>query len=178
MKPWVKDNLALVVALALPVVLIAVIVVLVYVPRLFAPVPQYDFLYGVPKNVWPDRNCSIDYEVASGTFIEQRTVSGCEEGQTPTPVRDLYVYRVGEGERETLSYEEARNLNLDTRDMSPDGYILTRYSNNRGIFDLFGVPRDSGWHLERGGVQHSIELGDRSSRYYYYDVDFYGWIIN
>ncbi|MEX1027565.1 MAG: hypothetical protein WD049_06095 [Candidatus Paceibacterota bacterium] len=174
MKHWLKENVALVIVLALPVLLILGILVSIYVPRLFAPEPQYDFLYGVRSDL-PHTLCTIEYAVEGGGLVETLRSDRCDEGQDPTASRTLYRYRVGDFSSERVSVEEARLLTLDPH-TAPDGYRVTREYGHRGIFEVFGSRSGSEWYLVRDGVRRSIELAS-SDRYYSSDVVFYGWII-
>ncbi|MEX0672648.1 MAG: hypothetical protein WDZ82_00395 [Candidatus Paceibacterota bacterium] len=177
MKYWLKNNVALLIALTLPVILIVAIVFVVYVPRVFAPEPQYDLLYGVPYD-GPRvmGHCSFGYEVLDGV-LEQRITNSCDEGDEPEALYDLFVHRVADGENESISFDEARQLTLDENVEAPDGYSLVHNSNHRGIFELFGTSGGRTWYLEHGVARRSIEL-DRSASPYYYNIQFYGWIIN
>ncbi len=155
----IKQNIALTVGFAIPVIMMLVIAGVIYFPRWFNEVapPQHDFIYAAgdgviypahggtyayptyaypTKGAWP----KYTYRIAGGKLT--RHESGPippEYGQMPI-VEDepkFFVYHVATHTSEPITFEAAALYTLDQGAKSPDGYEVVRGNSSNGGFSPF-----------------------------------------
>ena len=150
-----KQNIALIIGFAIPVVMVMVIAGVIYFPRWFNPVPppQHDFIYAAgdgvvypaygrsmyaypTKGVWP----KYTYRITNGKLTRQESGPVPQEyGQMPV-VEDepqFFVYHVASHTNTSLTFAEASVYTLDQSAKSPDGYEVVRGSGQNGGFPFF-----------------------------------------
>lgn len=167
-------NFPLIVGIALPIVFIAIIVSVLYVPGLFIN-PQYDFIYTLRDNNYYYGNYRNDYEVRGGTLAA-----------VPQPIRenvefaadipDLYLYDIETNTSRYIERADAERFSLDPGPSSPDGYqVQYRYSNS-GIFELFGGGGNNGGYYIEGedGAKRLPGIGSVNS--WLGNFTFIGWV--
>ena len=185
----IKHNLSLVVALAIPVLMIVLVAGAIYLPRLWAPAPQYDFLYAVgsyPAYVVPEESKYIEhtYVVSGGRLtrqsreLAQNTLGlayplwRSDERQEPR----FYVHDAATNTSRELTDDEAGALHLEAEKESPDGFELVRGSASGG-FPFFDDGGDYDTYYLRG---HSVsrELNVKTGSSTFADgFTFIGWVI-
>ena len=126
-----KKNSSLIVGIAIPVFMIVLIAVSIYLPFLFAPAPQFDFLYVSGDAYAPNRQ----YGVENGVLVKYEAPS-LEQRYTPKDAR-LFIHNVLKNTDQEVSFEEAQKLQLDARLLSPDGYEVVYGSSEYGFFPFF-----------------------------------------
>lgn len=152
-----KQNIALTVGFAIPVIMVLVIAGVIYLPRWFNPVvsPQHDFIYAAGdgvvypvidrmypypaypmKGVWP----KYTYRIVNGTLTRQESGPVPPEyGQMPV-VEDepkFFVYHIASHTSVPLTFDEAAMYTLDQSAKSPDGYEVVRGNTGNSGFSPF-----------------------------------------
>ena len=177
-----KDRL-LWVAMGLPVAMILFVVGSIYLPHLWAPQPQYDFLYaGSDETSYPHEGYAFSLMVVGRHLVKEDT--GCQQsndsqmkigasavGLLCVEPR-LYRYNASTGESLDISYDEAAQLRLDDRKTSPDGFTLKTGNGGGGMFFGSGY---SGSSLFLTGPAVSARL-DLHGLQNAYNFRFIGWI--
>jgi len=162
----------LVIGLAIPVAMVMAVAVSLVVPGLFAPAPQWDFLYVVGDD-WSQH----EYDVQHGNLI-RREVKYPEHYQ-PRDKR-LVVHRVATNESTEVSFEEAQALALDARTRSPDGYVVAYGTyGSSGFFPFFFYDGTNYATLYLKGHHTAKRLGVQTCQggVCYGRPRFLGWII-
>lgn len=174
----IKKNISLWVGLAIPVVMIILVALAIYIPKLTAPKPQVSFVYvsGNYNYAYP----SATYSVVGGKITKVPAVPTVESsldviGKPLPPVpassvdQKIYVYDVKQQAAREVSFEEAKNFNLDSNQISADGFEVVNGSNSG--------PFSNGDYNARyiKGHKTSTRLNINSPTGYY-DFIFMGWI--
>lgn len=171
-----KKDWSLWLAIALPFAMILFVAASIYLPRLWAPIPTFDFVYaandmskgyGVPM---------YNVRVLDGKIIKEESFIPQDE---PTPVNKqqnyiephLYRYDISTGESKNLTFEEAEKLKLDDREKSPDGFDV---SQGGGYSGPFGGGSGPAIYLVGHSVSQKLDLRGVDN---VYDFEFIGWVI-
>lgn len=158
------------IAVALPLVFIAIVAVLTWVPSMFIET-QYDFIYQYPGNYYyPYRD--KEYDVQNGRVV---LLPSDDENEVNTPT-NFYVFDTSKNSASPLSFEEVQKFEIISRTTSPDGYeIATDSYRSGGIIDdiLFDTSTRS-VRLKKGAASKKLNI-DSGSRYLY-NFRFVGWI--
>lgn len=189
-----KQNLALVVGLAIPVFMIAVIAGVIYFPRLFNPVqsPQYDFIYAVgdgvayasygqsypypTKGMWP----KYSYRVVSGKLVRQEAPPvPTEYGNMPigTDEPRFYIYHVTTHKSTEIPFDETSPLTLDAGPKSPDGFEIVRGDGRGSGMFPFGYNGGDDYNKKYIRKAYYAEQLDLNLPQDYYGDFFVAWII-
>ncbi len=175
-----KKNLPLAIALAIPLLMIALVAAFIYLPGI-GKKPQYNFLY-ITGNTYL-------YTYNKGQYF----VSGDKLVHNPAPVQNglqssvsstiraedqqshFYIYNVAQNTATELTFEQTQSYRLDPGNTSPDGYRVERGSSGGGIF--FGGSYDyNSWYIK--GHNRSWRLNLKLTGQDYYNMQFLGWVIN
>lgn len=165
-----KENLPLIIGIALPVLLIAFVAGAIYLPRFFADPPQYDFVYATG-----DYTIFDYYQVVDGKLTQVGGEMNAPAEILGKPLEtynesSFFIYDIEKDEGRKISFDEARELNLDDDDESPDGYKIVQGSSGG-----FLGPGNWDKHFLKGhGLSRELDL---NLGYYYYNFYFLGWII-
>ena len=100
-----KKNVSLIIGIAIPIFMIFLIAVSIYLPSLFAPAPQYNFLYVTEDSYGRGRQ----YEVENGVLVKYEVKY--PEHYTPRAAR-LFIHDVSRNTDQEVSFEEAQKLKL------------------------------------------------------------------
>ncbi len=189
-----KQNLALVVGLAIPIFMIAVIAGVIYVPRFLNPVqpPQHDFIYAVgdgvayasygqpysypAKGVWP----KYSYRVISGKLVRQEALPVPKEyGNMPISPEEprFFVYHVHTHKSLEIPFEEASQLTLDAGPKSPDGFEIVRGGGQGGGIFPFDYNRSGDYNKKYIRKEYYAEPLDLNLPQDYYGDFFVAWVI-
>jgi len=167
-----QKNWSLYLGLAIPLLMVLFIAVSIYLPRLLdnTPPPTFDFLYTSSTNYYYQNTL----DVREGKLIwqkkeNQNTKSDNEHNLPPK----LYRYDVSEGISKEITFTEAEDFLIDSRNMAADGYEVTS-SRNRGFF-LFDWRSSYNWFLVNGHAAHKLNL--HQDKIPYYRFNFLGWIV-
>ncbi len=168
-----KQNLPLIVGVSIPILMIALLAVSIYLPRLFI-VPRFDLLYVSTD----DNNRGSRYLVEGGGLIKTKNkIPGRYKRYLPPGGSSLYVYNVDTNKVTEVSFEEAQKLNLDPSIESPDGFEVVCGNRDNGVFLFFlGANQDcSDRYLSGHNVSKKLNLKLNSSSAYD-NFRFLGWV--
>ena len=189
MKKLIKENLVLVIGLALPVLLIVLFFVATVIPKSMATPPQYEMLFTTTKYDYQNKpEYVIDFNVKNQQLMlnskknDEKNYNNATkilmayDGKTET-VREIKIDASKLTEGNEVLLEETKNLSIDTAVISPDGYTLEgpNYGGNGLVGGLFGGGyRNTGYRLKKGGVGYKVP--NMQPDYYYSQLQFIGWI--
>lgn len=190
MKNWIKENLALVIGLALPVLLIVVFFVATVIPKMASTPPQYEVLFSVQdysQKTKPDY--IVDFKVKNNQLMVK--TKKAEDKDSYYNSKKLMAYDAKTGLMREMSIDqtkfsdgaeivlaETKNMTLDTAMMAPDGYMMEnqQYNNNGLVGGLFGGGgRNSNYRFKKGSVGYKINTPHNN--YYYDQLLFIGWVV-
>lgn len=154
--------------MAIPAAIILIVALFTYIPRLLAS-PDYDFVYASCDTY----SCSGNRYVVRNNTIESRQPN-TENEYGYSSDRVLYYHDTSENSSREISLADAQQYSIDSNTRSPDGYKLERSNSSSGFF-LLWYDEDNEWELVNGSQKKTVDL-ERSSRYYYDDVEFVGWV--
>ena len=141
MSKWIKENLVLVAGILLPVLLVAGFFVLNKAPRILTDPPEYDFLLVAYRNDYQHpREFHLGFEVRDGQLRGKVTPVNDEHSHLNRQYAGIFRYHAAANRFEEIVYElpegldeleevleftvaETRQLELDRRSKSPDGFI-------------------------------------------------------
>ena len=193
-RGFFRDNIFLVAAVSLPLIVVAFFLVSSAIPRWLVPPPAYDLLIsasdpynqtnprvGVTFNV---RNGMVEatfqlapantYSVRSRLFLFDHTTRSVRE--IPVEVPENLV----EGEPRTIVVDTLAGRQLLTEVQAPDGYQLES-RNQRGpgiVGDVFGMNRyDAEASLVNRGRVIPVALPAPYRNVYYSPVYAVGWLV-
>ena len=148
---FIKKNISLLIALAVPVAMVLFIAASIYLPGMFIQ-PHFNFVYS--------------------TESYQRMV----EGVSSTNVMHYYLYDVSTNQNESLTLEQVQALKLDDSPTSPDGFKITYGNRGESFLFLFGGGTDySTQYLVGNGVSKKLNI-DGSVQYYNNNFRLLGWV--
>ncbi|PIW67536.1 MAG: hypothetical protein CO036_02520 [Candidatus Omnitrophica bacterium CG_4_9_14_0_2_um_filter_43_12] len=167
-----KKNISLIIGIAIPIFMIFLIAISIYLPSLFAPAPQFNFLYVTEDSYGQNRQ----YGVENGVLVKYEVKY--PEHYTPRAAR-LFIHDVSRNTNQEVSFEEAQKLKLDANVKSPDGYEVVYGSSGYGFFPFFfsGGYNYNTMYLKGHNASKKLELeSSNDGRYYYRNRRFLGWI--
>ncbi|MEK7209292.1 MAG: hypothetical protein AAB677_03460 [Patescibacteria group bacterium] len=195
-----KKHLAVILAFALPILLVIGIALSVYWPS-WSLSTEYDFVYATCgsnyQSSYPyNYNCADYlnnyYQVKNGklTIIDVKPLgppSPRESAETikpyVPPATHLFRHDSQKNEGREITLAEAQTLQLNELLTAPDG-VSVESSYNRGEVEFFpffnGGSSHYGYYLTKGNKRQELNLvGEESDRYYYNrdSFKFIGWII-
>lgn len=177
-----KENLTLLIGLSLPVLLIIVVLLSIYIPRLSAPEPQNDFVYSIEDNYYyggsqfavkdsriEKKDLRVDKDIYDGRLVYPEA-----------PVYEeprLFLYDVSERISREISLEDAQDLEINPSGKSPDDFSVSCGNRVDGfIFFVFDSGEDCRQQFVRGhGISTEINI-DVDMSDYRYQFSFIGWI--
>lgn len=190
MKEFIKNNLAVVLAFVLPVVLIIIVALSAYIPSFFLST-DYNFIYTICTDnnnhysYYCNEYIQKRYSVANGKLIVNSVeFSKNSIGDAPAPDFSRYVDRIflhntQKNESQEITLEEAKALTLSSLLTSADGVMVSGYYNDSGLFSIFGGGYSSfGYYLTKGKSKKKLNLINNSNQNYYpNNFQFIGWVL-
>lgn len=195
MKESFKKNFGLIIAFILPLVLVAVVALSIYIPKLNVKT-KYNFVYAVCTT---DRTYSYSYDcknylqkrfsiVNNNLVVNEVNNSDIYPNQAAVDpnfknvnfAARIFLHNTKTNESREISLDEAKNLRYDSLLTSPDGVtVSSSYSSSGGSFFPFGGGSTSyGYYLSKGSGKSKINLVNNNDMYYYYDnFNFVGWVL-
>ena len=172
-----KKNIPLIIAACIPVVMIIVVALIVYIPRLTLN-PQYDFLYVVDNQHYQSNG--FYYVVTDGKVIQREIVTQNNTPVVPTNYSrpQLYIFDTETNTSRGVSLEELENTIIDSHELSPDEFHIENNRGHNGIFELFGSRNSRDSMILQKGSGAGIPITLQTVHSNYYNVDILGWIIN
>jgi hypothetical protein len=191
----IRQNLALVVGLAIPFILVCIIAGMVYVPKLFSQkmVPAYDFVYAVGGNViypaqlsymaYPSNPCSpFYYTIENGLLVKKPNAQPVDNTQycKGQPVVDVlpefYRHNTLTNVSTKITFDEASTLLFATGVKSPDGFEVVHGGGSGEFFPFFGGGSDYlTLYLKKGSYVEKLDMQISSERYY--GDNTLGWVL-
>lgn len=192
-----RDNLFLIAAVALPLVVVAFFLAATAVPRWLVPPPTHDMVFAATHALYRDpavsRGVRLEYRVEDGQVVANvRRTRDNEHSIAATLYR--YEHETGvvreipvdipenlpeDGTPRTLAVEALSGVRVSTAHRAPDGYVLRHEDGGYpGLFGaLLGVGRsDSGMALVKDGRRVPLRPDGDWRRHY--GVEFLGWVID
>jgi hypothetical protein len=163
---FVKQNIALVLGLSIPVAMILFIAAMVYVPQLYIQ-PQYSFIYATNDNRYDE----YGYRVEGDRIVYQPRISEDINHSYTEPT--LYVYDVETNRSRQITLEDAQLYRLDSSTESPDGFKVVRGGSGGDFIFFFGGGYDPSHYLVGQGVSKKLNIDESSN---YWDFHLVGWI--
>jgi hypothetical protein len=193
---FIKQNLALVLGLTLPVALMAFFFVAATLPQAVSDPPKYDMVFSVQDYTGSSTALpvNVNFIVRDGTLKAQyvRLNPPGNYGNW----RKLYIYDAKtqkvrelpfgfppdmdkiEGTRED-TVEATKDLKLDQTQQAPDGYALSYdgYSHSGLVTELFwNNSYSSEPRLRKGNSSVKLATGDNRTYFNYGAIQFIGWV--
>jgi hypothetical protein len=197
-RSLLRDNVFLIAAVALPLLVVAFFLAASAIPRFVVPPPAYDLLLEATDSYY-QRNprVTVDFEVRDGTveatvrpvpadgyamrsrlFLFDHTTMGAREIPLPGAV-DINAVKEGDPPR-TIVIEELAGRRVLSATTAPDGYQLEHRSRGGpGIVgEVFGMRRyNAGVSLVKGARVIPIELPAPFREMYLEPVSALGWLV-
>lgn len=166
-------HLPLIVGLGLPVVCIAILSAVIYIPRQSLK-PAHDFVYKYRSGY--SAAPSHTYSVINGKLIRTLETRYDSDATLPSDAETggLYLYDVETDTVRPLLWAEAKTLSFQPNQLSSDGYEIDYGSRNSGIFELFGGNDRAHVYVAKGAVRRA--LPGVTNDQYSYGFAFIGWI--
>jgi hypothetical protein len=188
MKEYLKQNLTLVLAFSLPVILILVVALSTYLPSLFLST-NHNFIYAYcddRTNYYYECNDYLQkrYTVTNDKLLindidttVDRDGDGLPDGDKAFSSR-IFIHDTEKNESREITSEEAQTLSLSSLLTSPDGVTVSSdYNRGANFFFIFDGGASYGYYLMKGGSQKKLNLINSNDRYYYADnFHFIGWV--
>lgn len=170
----IKKNWSLWLAVALPVLMIVFVAASIYVPRLWAPKPQYSFVYVSHDTTTNYTVPQYNVHVVNGKITKEvvaldETIPATVKQQYIEP--RLYRYDAKTGESDDITFEEAKTLKLDDHKQSPDDFSVKQTNGYGGPFDRGSSPA---LYLVGHSVSQKLDLRGVTNPY---DFSFVGWVV-
>jgi len=191
-----KDLWTLIIALALPVLLIIVMAFYLYLPAIFVK-PQTNFIYysgsytenEVSYKVVNNR-LTVDYPTiynqnnAIRPIILPNSTIDKNTAQSSSPDvfndatyswPDIYLYNTLTNESQKITLAQAKIYNLSTDSTSPDGFTIDHGSSGGGF--PFGYSSGNYYtqYLKKGGYSKKLNINYNQNNPY--NFNFLGWVV-
>ena len=169
-----SKDIALIVGLAIPLLMIVFVAAAIYLPRVFSSVdpPRYDFLYLVGSPYGDER-----YLVVDGRLTVQEVDP---PGYTPPGAdwpRKLYIHDVAANSSELISFDDAAKLTLDGSPRSPDGFEIVHGRRSEFFFPILSTTDYQTRYLQQDSWSRKLDLETGSDAGYASMFNFLGWIV-
>jgi len=190
MKDFIKKNFVLVLAFALPVVLILIVAASVYIPSVLLTT-SYNFVYttcGAGVDRYPyncDNYLRQRYSVVEGKVVLNDISPTQDSDKDGIPDIDenyttrIFLHDTEKNASREITTQEAQSLMLNGLLTSPDGVNVEGNWQGGGDFFLIFDGRSSyGYYLTKGKIKSKLQLINDDDRYYYRNnFYFLGWTL-
>lgn len=185
--PDTSSKISLIVGLSLPVVMVAIIAGLVFLPsRSLTPANDFIYVVGPYPSYTSKEGKTItqhDISIKNGQAIHTTTSysGGKEYDVSPRDkiiIPRFFIHHTRTNTNNEISLEEVIKLRLSPERKSPDGFTLTFGKQSYGIFPFF--------FENRTDMEHAYLSTDRASKEItlvsevsidYYQIQLVGWVI-
>jgi hypothetical protein len=166
-----KKNATLIIGISIPILMIIFVAVSIYLPGLFVK-PKFNFVYVTGNDYY--YYSQYQYAVQNGKIVENEIKK--PENRSYEPAREvrLYMHDVAANTNREITFEEARNMNLDSNIKSPDGFEIITGSHSGGFLFSGGSDYDTRY-LTGNNISKKLDLRLVGSSYYN-NFRFIGWI--
>ena len=189
MKKSIKNNLPLILAIALPIMLIIIFAIAQFLPKFFVLSPEYNLVFAT--NYYESQNDKyLGYRI---NIKNNKLVFEYRKLKYQRTKPEFFIFDAKNNILKKINYNlpkvtneswhiikipELDNLLLDDNKKSKDGYILksNRKYNGLGLLDLFFTSRYSG-NYAISKDNYNIEIKPLNNQRFY-QVHFIGWVLN
>jgi hypothetical protein len=192
---FIKQNLALVVGLTLPVLLIVLFFVATVLPKSLGTPPQHEMLFSINKYTYNNPPAyTVTFKAVDGKLMatmvpnvktnntypanNSQTLMGYD-AKTDT-LREIAFDMPATAGTDTIEKEVSalHDYKIDSSAKSPDGYeaSYSGYGGGGFVMDVFGGSRNNGYRISKGAVSYKVP-SKNNQLYYYNDAQFIGWVI-
>jgi hypothetical protein len=190
MKNFIKENLVLVIGLALPLLLIVLFFVATVIPKAYSTPPQYELLFSMQDYNYQNKpDYIVDFKVKNNQLLLKAKKAEDKDNYYQNKklmaydaknevMREIVIDSTQLSDGAELLLEETKTMTLSTNMLAPDGYVLEKQydGNNSLIGGLFGGGgRNSGYRLKKGNVGYKINTLQNNN--YNYELHFIGWVL-
>ncbi|OJI08692.1 MAG: hypothetical protein COV08_03340 [Candidatus Vogelbacteria bacterium CG10_big_fil_rev_8_21_14_0_10_49_38] len=192
MKNFIKQNFVILLAFALPLLLIVGVALSVRLPGMLLKT-DYNFVYATcsgSTDHYPYRckdYLQERYEVKNGKLITKEVSPILDSEKPSVPPRGinyegrLFLHNTAENVSREITLAEAEKLNLNSLLTSPDGVTFSsNYDREAEFFPFFGGNSSFGYYLTQGRSKSRVNLVNGDNRYYDYQNNFrfLGWVVS
>ncbi len=192
MKSFIRDNLLIVISIALPLLVIILFALASLVPKLFAPPPEFDLLLSLN-----DRATSSSSQIRYNFVIRDGQLKARVYEIEKTNYQGnprLFLYQHSSGVVKEVSFQIPDDIDdltdstevavpefigreLISTVLAPDGYEFRGRRSGGGLMtELFGGRRNrSDVSIAKNGAVVRVRLP--SSEYWYSNVKFVAWVV-
>jgi len=189
MNETIKKHGVLILAFALPILLIVVVAISAYIPSRLVKT-QYDFVYTTcfDGNSYYAYNCSnystTEYSVIDDVLVvkeisdPQKDLQPYEK-RTPPTVR-IFLHDTETNLSKEISLKDAQSLKLSGLITSPDGITVSnQYERVPDMIYIFGGGNTTyGYYLTKGNAKSRLNLINNGESYSYQNnFKFIGWVL-
>ncbi len=192
MNQFLKKNFALLLAFALPIVLIAIVALSTYLPSLFLST-DYNFVYSSCTDganyyryrcddYLQKRYVVVDDKLVVNTvdLTQDSDKDGVPDFNEKYTDR-IFLHDTEKNESREITLAEGKSLTLSSLLTSPDGVSVSSHYDSRGgeFFFLFGGGSSRfGYYLTKGNSRSKLNLINTDDQYYYQNnFQFLGWVL-
>jgi len=194
LKKFLKENLVLVMGIALPVLLVILFFLTSILPKSLAEPPQHDLLFSVMRYDYQTASpVNFDFVVRDGVLyarigkVDSQNINRYHrrlvryDAQTES-VREIPYDLAGisdASEGAEIPVEATANLTIDTSSKAPDGYTFesASYSSGGLVSELFfGGYRNQGYRIVKGRAAYRIP-STFGKNHYAGNMQFIGWVV-
>jgi hypothetical protein len=188
MQKFIKQNITLILAFLLPLLLIFVVAINAYFPSLFFKT-DYNFVYSTCDEV------SYGYEFGCESYakslysiknnqIIQNTVDRKQDSDSDgTPdVKEnykvrLFLHNTEENESTEILLTQAQQMKFNSLLTSPDDVTIAGSYNSGSDFFLFSNGSSYGYYLSKGKLKSKLNLINDDRYYAQGNFHFIGWVL-
>jgi hypothetical protein len=188
---YIKKNIIVLIAFALPLLLVAGIAITTYLPGAFLST-EYNFVYATcdDGHGYYPYNClnylSSRYAVVNGVLTEKIVNPEQDSDNDKIPdIQEGYMVRFFLHDTKAnvgreIPLEEVQKLSFSSLITSPDGVsVSSGYDQNPEFLFIFNSGSQHGYYLTKGQKRRKLDLVNANDRYYYdYSFKFIGWVVS
>jgi len=186
---FIKQNIVILIAFSLPILLIIGVALSVYIPSLFLST-KYNFVYIICtesnyRYITCNNYIQKRYSVVNNRIVINNIDPTLDSDNDKIPdINENYTTRIilhdtEKNESREITFEEAQTLTLDDFEISPDGVTVEdEYSRGTDLFIFGGSSSTYGYYLTKGKIKKKLNLIYDYDQYYYrYHFQFIGWVL-
>ncbi len=188
MQNFFKQNLTLVLAFLLPILLIFIVAINAYFPSLFFKT-DYNFVYASCDSSGSEYPYGCEnyakslYSVQNNKLVVNTAAENQDSDLDKRPDRTqfkvrLFLHDTKENASREITVQEAQKIPFDPLLTSPDEVTISSGYSSSGDFFLFNGNSSYGYYLTKGKLKSRLNLIN-DNRYYSVDnFHFIGWVLN
>ena len=191
-----KKHLTLIIGIALPVIIIAIVAVSVYLPSKFLKT-DYNFVYATcgdgsstyyysDYRYYCDRGyLDVRYSVEDGKLVYNAPKAGADLNKNGVEDKDekvtvrFFLHDTLKDESKEITFEDAQKFDYSGLLTSPDGVAVTSgYESNPDVFPFFySGGSQYKYYLTKGSKKKEVNMVLGTEGYYSGGFKFVGWVL-